>query len=78
MNFILELELIPPFLVAMTRPRRHLVSSNINYVMYSIHWLMLSQCVVGDSSTISRGGSYLAKWMEWLEENADVRFGGSD
>ncbi|KAF9256839.1 P-loop containing nucleoside triphosphate hydrolase protein [Marasmius fiardii PR-910] len=31
-------------------------------------------CIVGDSSTVARGGKYLAKWMEWLEVNADVRY----
>ncbi|KAK1222273.1 hypothetical protein PQX77_014906 [Marasmius sp. AFHP31] len=31
-------------------------------------------CVVGDSSTVSRGSKYLLKWMEWLEANADVRY----
>ncbi|KAG7085660.1 hypothetical protein E1B28_003205 [Marasmius oreades] len=31
-------------------------------------------CVVGDSSTVARGGKYLAKWMEWLEANAEVRY----
>ncbi|KAJ8091832.1 hypothetical protein PM082_021068 [Marasmius tenuissimus] len=31
-------------------------------------------CVVGDSSTVSRGSKYLSKWMEWLEANADVRY----
>ncbi|KAG8802804.1 hypothetical protein FRC16_008620 [Serendipita sp. 398] len=33
-------------------------------------------CVVGDSSTIKHGSSYLKKWMEWLEENADIRYAG--
>ncbi|KAF8314019.1 P-loop containing nucleoside triphosphate hydrolase protein [Clavulina sp. PMI_390] len=33
-------------------------------------------CVVGDSSTVSQGSSYLKKWMAWLEENAEVVFGG--
>ncbi|KAG8830770.1 hypothetical protein FRC17_004265 [Serendipita sp. 399] len=33
-------------------------------------------CVIGDSSTIKHGSSYLKKWMEWLEENADVRYAG--
>ncbi|PVG02231.1 P-loop containing nucleoside triphosphate hydrolase protein [Serendipita vermifera] len=33
-------------------------------------------CVVGDSSTIRHGSPYLKSWMEWLEENADVRFAG--
>ncbi|KAF8579998.1 P-loop containing nucleoside triphosphate hydrolase protein [Ramaria rubella] len=34
-------------------------------------------CVVGDSSTIRRGGGkYLKKWMAWLESEADVRFAG--
>jgi len=35
-------------------------------------------CVIGDSSTVSHGSAYLKSWMEWLEENADVRFGGLD
>ncbi|KAF5352066.1 hypothetical protein D9758_009403 [Tetrapyrgos nigripes] len=33
-------------------------------------------CVVGDSSTVIHGGSYLKKWMKWLETNADVRYAG--
>ncbi|KIJ28163.1 hypothetical protein M422DRAFT_61944 [Sphaerobolus stellatus SS14] len=34
-------------------------------------------CVVGDSSTIRRGGGkYLKKWMDWLENEADLRFAG--
>ncbi|KAF8336585.1 P-loop containing nucleoside triphosphate hydrolase protein [Cantharellus anzutake] len=33
-------------------------------------------CVVGDSSTVAQGSDYLKHWMEWLETNADVRFGG--
>ncbi|QRW25820.1 P-loop containing nucleoside triphosphate hydrolase protein [Rhizoctonia solani] len=28
-------------------------------------------CVVGDSSTVEKGGAYLKKWMTWLENNAD-------
>lgn len=35
-------------------------------------------CVVGDSSTVQHGGSFLKKWIKWLEDNADVRFGGLD
>ncbi|KAF8556616.1 P-loop containing nucleoside triphosphate hydrolase protein [Imleria badia] len=31
-------------------------------------------CVVGDSSTVRHGGTYLNKWLAWLETNADVRF----
>ncbi|KAI0057300.1 P-loop containing nucleoside triphosphate hydrolase protein [Artomyces pyxidatus] len=31
-------------------------------------------CVVGDSSTVQHGGSYLKKWLAWLEANADVRY----
>lgn len=30
-------------------------------------------CVVGDSDTVRNGGKFLKDWMEWLEENADVR-----
>ncbi|KAJ1301038.1 hypothetical protein OPQ81_003459 [Rhizoctonia solani] len=33
-------------------------------------------CVVGDSSTVEKGGPYLKKWMTWLENNADVRYAG--
>ncbi|KAJ3568025.1 hypothetical protein NP233_g5986 [Leucocoprinus birnbaumii] len=33
-------------------------------------------CVVGDSSTVTHGGSYLKKWLAWLESNADVKFAG--
>ncbi|KAF9467175.1 AAA domain-containing protein [Collybia nuda] len=33
-------------------------------------------CVVGDSSTVCHGGSYLRKWLAWLEANADVRYAG--
>ncbi|TFY81728.1 hypothetical protein EWM64_g2284 [Hericium alpestre] len=33
-------------------------------------------CVVGDSSTVQHGSSYLKKWLAWLEEHADVRYAG--
>ncbi|KAG8686809.1 hypothetical protein FRC09_013908 [Ceratobasidium sp. 395] len=33
-------------------------------------------CVIGDSSTVEKGGTYLKKWMSWLEDNADVRYAG--
>lgn len=33
-------------------------------------------CVVGDSSTVEKGGQYLKKWMSWLDNNADVRYAG--
>jgi len=32
-------------------------------------------CVVGDSSTVSQGSTYLKNWIKWLEAHADVRFG---
>ncbi|KAJ3536793.1 hypothetical protein NM688_g6788 [Phlebia brevispora] len=35
-------------------------------------------CVVGDSSTVQHGSPFLKKWMSWLENNADVRYGGLD
>lgn len=35
-------------------------------------------CVVGDSSTVSKGSKYLKSWMSWLENNADVRWPGDD
>ncbi|KAF5392749.1 hypothetical protein D9757_000845 [Collybiopsis confluens] len=35
-------------------------------------------CVIGDSSTVTHGGSYLKKWMQWLDGNADVRYAGND
>ncbi|KIM41418.1 hypothetical protein M413DRAFT_72013 [Hebeloma cylindrosporum] len=33
-------------------------------------------CIVGDSSTVCHGGSYLKKWLAWLEGNADVKYAG--
>ncbi|KAF9070139.1 P-loop containing nucleoside triphosphate hydrolase protein [Rhodocollybia butyracea] len=33
-------------------------------------------CIVGDSSTVSHGGTYLKKWLKWLDENSDVRYAG--
>ncbi|KAG6841057.1 hypothetical protein C0991_002268 [Blastosporella zonata] len=33
-------------------------------------------CVVGDSSTIFHGGSYLKQWLAWLDANADVKYAG--
>jgi DNA polymerase alpha-associated DNA helicase A len=33
-------------------------------------------CVVGDSSTVSNGTPYLKNWMDWLENEADVRYAG--
>jgi len=35
-------------------------------------------CVIGDSSTVQTGSEYLKKWMKWLEDNADVRYGGTE
>ncbi|KAK8864662.1 hypothetical protein IAR55_001912 [Kwoniella newhampshirensis] len=35
-------------------------------------------CVVGDSSTVSKGSKYLKKWMDWLEAEADVRWAGDE
>lgn len=35
-------------------------------------------CIVGDSSTVSKGSGYLKKWMEWLEKEADVRWAGEE
>ncbi|WVQ79994.1 hypothetical protein IAT38_002095 [Cryptococcus sp. DSM 104549] len=35
-------------------------------------------CVVGDSSTVSKGSKYLKSWMTWLEAEADVRWAGDD
>ncbi|KAI9760237.1 MAG: hypothetical protein M1840_002580 [Geoglossum simile] len=31
-------------------------------------------CIIGDSDTVSRGGPFLKRWMEYLEENADLRY----
>lgn len=33
-----------------------------------------SLTVIGDSETVSRGSAFLKKWMEFLEENADLRY----
>ncbi|WVF71157.1 hypothetical protein IAT40_005955 [Kwoniella sp. CBS 6097] len=35
-------------------------------------------CVVGDSSTVSKGSKYLKRWMDWLEAEADVRWAGDE
>ena len=32
--------------------------------------------IVGDSGTVSKGSGYLKRWMDWLEENADIRLVG--
>ncbi|KAI1613162.1 P-loop containing nucleoside triphosphate hydrolase protein [Exophiala viscosa] len=31
-------------------------------------------CVIGDSETVSRGSSFLKRWMKYLEDNADLRY----
>ncbi|KAI4760406.1 DNA helicase [Aureobasidium sp. EXF-3400] len=31
-------------------------------------------CIVGDSETVGRGSKFLKSWMEFLEENADLRY----
>ncbi|CBX98813.1 predicted protein [Plenodomus lingam JN3] len=31
-------------------------------------------CVIGDSDTISRGSQFLKAWMDFLEEQADLRY----
>ncbi|EJD02064.1 P-loop containing nucleoside triphosphate hydrolase protein [Fomitiporia mediterranea MF3/22] len=33
-------------------------------------------CVIGDSSTVQHGGKFLKAWMAWLENNAEVYYGG--
>ncbi|XXG93913.1 hypothetical protein Hte_000163 [Hypoxylon texense] len=33
-----------------------------------------SLVVVGDSETVRRGGKFLNNWMDWLENNADLRY----
>ncbi|KKF92869.1 DNA polymerase alpha-associated DNA helicase A [Ceratocystis platani] len=33
-----------------------------------------SLTVIGDSETIKRGSKFLGKWMDYLEENADLRY----
>ncbi|KAK7530517.1 P-loop containing nucleoside triphosphate hydrolase protein [Phyllosticta paracitricarpa] len=33
-----------------------------------------SLCVVGDSESVGRGGKFLKRWMEFLQENADLRY----
>ena len=40
------------------------------------HLINFAQCIVGDSSTVCHGGSYLKKWLAWLEANADVKYAG--
>lgn len=31
-------------------------------------------CVIGDSDTVGRGSKFLKRWMEFLEEHADLRY----
>ncbi|KAI9673348.1 MAG: hypothetical protein M1829_004115 [Trizodia sp. TS-e1964] len=31
-------------------------------------------CIIGDSDTVGRGNKYLKRWMEFLEEHADLRY----
>ncbi|KAK8232308.1 P-loop containing nucleoside triphosphate hydrolase protein [Phyllosticta capitalensis] len=31
-------------------------------------------CVVGDSESVGRGGKFLKRWMEFLQENGDLRY----
>lgn len=33
-----------------------------------------SLTVIGDSETVRRGSPFLKRWMEFLEENADLRY----
>jgi len=33
-----------------------------------------SLTIIGDSETVSRGSKFLKRWMEFLEENADLRY----
>ncbi|KAK8874112.1 DNA helicase [Apiospora arundinis] len=33
-----------------------------------------SLTVIGDSDTVQKGSKFLKNWMEWLEENADLRY----
>ena len=63
-------------LVAMTRAKRHLVSLSKRVVFVDSRRRSRCQCVVGDSSTVCHGGSYLKKWLAWLEANADVKYAG--
>jgi DNA polymerase alpha-associated DNA helicase A len=30
--------------------------------------------VIADGETIRKGGKFLEKWINWLEENADLRY----
>jgi len=31
-------------------------------------------CVIADGDTLSRGDKFLKKWIDWLNENADIRY----
>lgn len=33
-----------------------------------------SLIVIGDSDTVKRGSPFLKRWMEFLEDNADLRY----
>lgn len=35
-------------------------------------------CIIGDSETVSKGSSFLKRWMKFLEDNADLRYPSLD
>ncbi|TIA91851.1 hypothetical protein E3P81_01788 [Wallemia ichthyophaga] len=58
--------------VAMTRAKRQLVGVLIFFFIWPGADFAL-QIVVGNSATIRRGSTYLKKWMDFLEEHADIQ-----
>ncbi|KDQ54123.1 hypothetical protein JAAARDRAFT_196879 [Jaapia argillacea MUCL 33604] len=52
-----------------------------SYAECSFHPLLgltYQQYIVGDSSTLKHGSSFLKEWLNWLAYNADIRYTGLD
>ncbi len=71
--------LIPSITVAMTRPKRSLTvigdSETVKrcVLLAESYWLM-TQRGADFTFLLFRGSKFLKKWMEFLEENADLRY----
>ena len=52
------------------------VFSNEELIAVAMTRAKMCLAVVGDGETIRRGGKggFLEKWIDWLEENADLRY----
>lgn len=67
---------IDTFLYSCDDPCAEASSAYSKFESSSLNTKQSSQCVIGDSSTVQHGGKFLKKWMAWLEDNAEVYYGG--